>query len=216
MPKLSQLIESQVSRLKDRVEGAAQADLAHRVLPPDFQAEILEGCAAERAAVLARIEVIDESLQRLDRMARTVKAERAGLVAPIHQPDRVRYSLDGSAIVTPGRARGRGKVTAESIERGKVLAKMRRHRRALETERVLRESELGDIRRLEAATRRGVVTALVAITSGWRSKIMLGKVGAEVRLARVYSDPAGNPLPPAALDAEGRPLALPTVREARR
>ncbi len=201
-----------MKKLKDRIEilmGRRSkldeiVDVSRRIIPADLQEQILEACQQERAAVLARIAEIDEGLARIAELDRAAKEARQATLKPIVERPRPVRRLDGTIQERPARIRVHV-ATPATIEANKARARICAHKRALQVERAHRHSELGEILRIEDQTRAGVVTGLLFVVTRWRNRVDVGKLLPAAKLGRSYSDAAGNPLPPEALDAQGEP-----------
>ncbi len=207
MPSIKTFVTDQINRLKKQTDAAERADLARRLLPADLAEQILTECGRERGAILARMAVIDGSLTNLDLMRAKVREQQRATIEPIETPSRVKNNLDGTTTEIPAQDRGRGRVTKDALELNATIRKMAKHKRALELERQALQGDLHEIRRIEADARRGVMPALLALTDKWRSRMSLvGTLLPPVKLGASFTDAAGNPLPPTALDENGQPL----------
>lgn len=191
-------------RRKERERGQALTDVSRRLLPAALQEQLLEACERERAAVLARIEQVDRDLELLEgRRLEALQAMRA-TIRPLASPARTVRRLDGSTFERRGRV-GVGVATPATAAANQALQRVLEDIAARKEERAYRLSELGQILRIENQTRAGAVSGLLAITATWRNRIDVGSFLPAAKLGRSYSDAAGNPLPPEALDAAGNP-----------
>lgn len=204
MPGMKTFKDRMTAMMSRRQQQREIVDVSRRLLPADLQEQILEACQQERAAVLARIAEIDEGLARIAELDRAAKEAYQATLKPIVERPRPVRRLDGTIQERPARIRVHV-ATPATIEANKARARICAHKRALQVERAHRHSELGEILRIEDQTRAGVVTGLLFVVTRWRNRVDVGKLLPAAKLGRSYSDAAGNPLPPEALDAQGEP-----------
>lgn len=204
MPDMKTFKDRMTAMMSRRQQQREIVDVSRRIIPADLQEQILEACQQERAAVLARIAEIDEGLARIAELDRAAKEAYQATLKPIVERPRPVRRLDGTIQERPARIRVHV-ATPATIEANKARARICAHKRALQVERAHRHSELGEILRIEDQTRAGVVTGLLFVVTRWRNRVDVGKLLPAAKLGRSYSDAAGNPLPPEALDAQGEP-----------
>lgn len=204
MPGMKTFKDRMTAMMSRRQQQREIVDVSRRIIPADLQEQILEACQQERAAVLARIAEIDEGLARIAELDRAAKEAYQATLKPIVERPRPVRRLDGTIQERPARIRVHV-ATPATIEANKARARICAHKRALQVERAHRHSELGEILRIEDQTRAGVVTGLLFVVTRWRNRVDVGKLLPAAKLGRSYSDAAGNPLPPEALDAQGEP-----------
>ena len=204
MPVMKTFKDRMTAMMSRRQQQREIVDVSRRLLPAALQEQILEACQRERTAVLARIAEIEEGLARIAEIEEAAKEAYQATLKPIVERPRPVRRLDGTIHERPPRIRSY-MTTPATVQAGQPLARSRKHERALQAERAHRHSELGEILRIEDQTRAGVVTGLLFVVTRWRNRVDGGKLLPAAKLGRSYSDAAGNPLPPEALDAQGEP-----------
>jgi hypothetical protein len=186
------------------------------LLPDDLAEQILDAAEKERVRIQERIEVLDKSEARLDQWIEELAAEKLAATEPT-DPERTVNKLNahGESVEVTRGSDARRVTTPASREIGCKLRRLKQRKATHQSELRHRRRQLADVARVEAAARRGVVSAVLAITRDWQNTIDLGGLAPKVPLARRYCDVAGNVLDPEALDDDGQPAALPTARQAR-
>jgi hypothetical protein len=156
--------------------------------------DILAAARAERSRILARIEGVDQELERLDTMrGRARKAVKDAML--VHRgPDRRRRRPDGTVEIVHGR---------ETLVAGDLAVKRKGALREIEEaiaaykhERAGRQAELSDVAKVERAAERGMESAVLAITQQWTNRVELGEIAERVPMARTFTDAMGYELPP--------------------
>ena len=212
MPKGNLIEQYKQWRMGRKLAAQREAEERVKLLPPDLATQILEACGRERQAELARLEVIGQEEARLQEAIAEVRQQLHDAADVIEQPSRRRRRLDGTVVEKP--RRGVRVMGQRAIAVRKNLKRLEDHLAALRRERQLIQSKLREINQVEAHAEEGTVSALLHLTNRWRNKIAFGRgmdLPPEARLSRaaIPCDALGNPLPPEALTADGRPAPLP-------
>lgn len=214
MPSMKKWIDAAVAQFRGRSERREVIALHARILPEDLRDRLLEGIAQERTRILARLEVIDESMDRLGAMRLEARAAQQAVLIPVAPPAaRPRIRLDGSRSERPAASAPTCyMIGKEAIEAGQTIRAIERHLARFKAERLGRVSELGDLRRLDAELEQNLLSSLIRLGEQFREPVLIGALARKVRLGGTfggYSDASGSPLPPEALGPDGRP-DLPT------
>jgi hypothetical protein len=176
-----------------REEQSRRKQERTRFLPSDLADEILAAAGRERAAVLARMKEIDETMETLEQRLRDARKQYRRALDVRRPPVQVRTRVDGSTYEVeprPVAVKGPAAVEASAIVRG-----IQQRIAAYQQERQGRRNELRDILRVERAARHGMVSGVLAITRDWRNRVDLGEIASQVPLGRSFVDVAGHPLP---------------------
>lgn len=171
-------------RKLDTIEQIRERQVQSRLLPPELREQILESSSVERERVLERIDEIDTALSILRahrREARKAEQEARERVLP---PAETVERLDGSERVI--QRRPYRMVTEASLEARQTTQVIERRIKRLKHERVLRMSELGQIRQIRKQAEAGIIPAMLAITHAWRHPPNIGILAPEVRPGRSY------------------------------
>lgn len=209
--------------LHERILRRADArELAGSVLPPDFTGQVFNRAREEAARIRARIAVLDAAIGECRQELAAAEKQVRALQPIILSAPRRRGDILGEFAIEPGKATGGRIRSQEALEaRQKLVEPLRRRLQALERERWLRGQELGQLRRIAGAAGSGEVALIHHLSDAWRSRLEIGPatLGKLPKPARallggntLYVDSAGRPLPPEALDEEGKPDMPPRGR----
>ena len=177
--KIEQRLTSLLIGRRKRVEDGL------RVLPSDLAEQIIAAADRELERVEERRATVKESLARLEAAIADHREETKALTVTDER---------GAAVKTQEHAE-------RSIELGRLSDWKRAHLAEL-TDLDRQQSEAAKVRR---AAEAGRVHALLTITSGWRNPGpgLFHLEGLKNLVPAGPSDPAGNPLPPEALNERG-------------
>ena len=210
MPSMSKWIDESVKRWAAKFRRREVIDVSRRILPDTLQADLLQGIEREREAVLARLRVIEGEIEKLRALRAEALKQEQEAARQVRTPAKMVTRLDGSVYNKPAKDRGVRQATQESIAARRARHNIARHLEAFEREKQGRLTELGELRRLQAQTEAGALTALVHIAERWRHPVLLGGQAQRVKGPNeMWGGPAtdrfGNPLPEEALDESGEP-----------
>jgi hypothetical protein len=211
MPALKNLTNRFVTLLQRRTQRSE--DVASRVLPPDFTGQIYLSAIKEGERVKARLAWLKTELERVGGELRAAHGREMAAVTTIPK-----YRVTGDALGDPADwktvedrpvcIKGPGVIKLQQKSAG-----LRRYEHALQLEISTRQTELSELRKIAELAGRGEKALICWMSDFWRNRLVIGgavmaKLPKEARPSQgnvIFTDFAGYPLPPEALDADGKP-----------
>ncbi len=178
------------------------------LIPEDFASQVYFSALGEGDRLKARLVEIDDRLKIVKSKLADARRQVKTQTTPILRQHLVGGVLDreeqlvtepaGAFLLTP----------AALATRKKIELPLQREKKALELEKSFLQQELGELSRIARAALGGEVSLIHHLSDRWRSRLKIGaavlgklpKPALEMMGNVLYTDAAGNPLPPEALD----------------
>ena len=181
------------------------------LLPEEFTGQVYFAARAEAEKVKGRLVEIEDQLKIVKNKLSDARRQVLSSAKPIFRQRWVGSILDLEEELVNVPA-GAFQLTPDALAtRKKIVLPLQREQLWLEAEKTNCQQQVGELKRIASAAFRGEISLIHYLSDMWRSRLEIGAglVGKLPPAAKklwlgnvLYTDAAGNPLPPEALDPE--------------